>query len=130
MPFDATPQAPALAPVPVRRYTGVARVLDEALALLGPNGEHWIKGSAREGDSYCVIGAIRVAADDEMQRRPRPWGLVVSDARSAVLGVIRSAHIASWNDAQERQFSEVRSALLTARDIAAAAEPKRRWWRL
>lgn len=39
-----------------------ARVIDEALQILGPNGEKWIKG--READkqhNHCIIGALKLA---------------------------------------------------------------------
>ena len=56
MPFDATEHA-ALDIDPVE-----ARVIDEALRILGPNGEKWITGSETDKQhNHCMIGAIRLA---------------------------------------------------------------------
>jgi hypothetical protein len=63
MPFDGNRSASVRNldapnnPLPIE-----ARIIDEALKILGPNGERWIQG--READkkrNHCMIGAVKLA---------------------------------------------------------------------
>jgi hypothetical protein len=46
MPFDATPT----------NQPNESRIIDAALRILGPNGEHWMKGSGVDA-KYCMLHA-------------------------------------------------------------------------
>jgi hypothetical protein len=89
-----------------------ARVIDEALKILGPNGEKWIKG--RETDrqhNHCMVGAISLA-----RRRLK----VKDDAtKDLVLKALRQErqipHIEAFNDNPGRGFKSVREIMLLAK---------------
>ena len=89
-----------------------ARVIDEALKILGPNGEKWIKG--RETDkrhNHCMVGAISLA-----RRRLK----VKDDAtKDLVLRVLRLEGqiplIEAFNDNPRRGFKSVREIMLLAK---------------
>ena len=89
-----------------------ARVIDEALKILGPNGEKWIKG--RETDkqhNHCMVGAISLA-----RRRLK----VKDDAtKDLVLKVLRlegqTPLIEAFNDNPSRGFKSVREIMLLAK---------------
>lgn len=122
MPFDPTPPE-----VPVR-YTGIAQAIDDALAILGPNGEHWIKNAARCGDSFCVAGAIGEGLTRRLVPRDRPVTLAHLDAVAEAMNRTISAiqlHVGCpvpvWNNSLSRQFPEIRAVLTALRDCLAAA---------
>ena len=94
-----------------------ARVIDEALKILGPNGEKWIKG--READqqhNHCIIGAIKLA-----QRRLK----VENDGTKRFIldEVYRNSRhfsIETFNDTPGRRFNSVREIMLRAKCEAEA----------
>src|SRR5260370_37205925 len=61
MPFDSTEShaVPFSAPA-----TPEIKIIDGALALLGPHGERWMKGSLERRGRHCLFGALTYAAHD------------------------------------------------------------------
>lgn len=103
MPFDTTPLAEPIV------YTGDAAVLDEALRLLGPNGEHWYQGGARCGDRMCVATALSEAIrDDDLAYN--------TYARLHFSLMPYGDSIPTWNDDPYTTFADVRQKLEQARD--------------
>jgi hypothetical protein len=93
-------------------YPVEARVIDEALKILGLNGEKWIKG--READqqhNHCMIGAIKLA-----RRRLKARG---DTTKELVLKVLHRegqiSHIPTFNDQGYRRFDQVREIMLLAK---------------
>jgi hypothetical protein len=92
-----------------------ARIIDEALKILGPNGERWIQG--READkqhNHCMVGAIRLA-----RRRLKVKG---DKTERLILNVLyrdgntgRLQFIEGFNDKLGRRFDHVRETLLLAK---------------
>ncbi|MFD5419482.1 hypothetical protein ACFWJT_15835 [Streptomyces sp. NPDC127069] len=81
-----------LAPAPATSYsTPVAAVLQEAHRLIADRGwcRRWLTGP---DGSYCLIGAIRTAADGE--------GPLADQAEVVLLEVIGGDSIARWNGNQ------------------------------
>ena len=93
-----------------------AETVQLALDLLGPNGEHWIQGSLRDGlGDYCVVGALIEAAPDyEAYAAAR-------DALKDTLSTFRlsgSGNIDRWNN--RASWPQVQTALTqTAARLAA-----------
>ena len=89
-----------------------ARVIDEALKILGPNGEKWIKG--READkqrNHCLIGAIKLARRRHKAEKDGTKRLVLEE-------VHRSSgdfSIETFNDNPGRRFNSVRKVMLLAK---------------
>ena len=88
------------------------RVIDEALKILGPDGEKWIKGYETDKQhNHCMIGAIKLA-----RRR-----LKVKDdlTKHFVEHALRCAghisHIPAFNDDPCRSFDHVREVMLLAK---------------
>ena len=88
------------------------RVIDEALKILGPDGEKWIKG--RETDrqhNHCMIGAIKLA-----RRRLKVKNDLTNDFVEQALRRDRHIpHIPSFNDDPCRRFDQVRQVMLLAK---------------
>jgi hypothetical protein len=91
-----------------------ARVIDEALRILGPHGEQWIKGSEDDTKgNYCIMGAIDLAREKLNVRN--------ADALRFVRDAIRKeegrshAFIARFNDGDLTTFVNVRRILLLAK---------------
>jgi hypothetical protein len=108
MPFDAATAIPA-----------EVRIIDKALELLGPNGEHWTKGIANDGEgNRCIVGAVRSA-----RRMLRLKGDNTTKIILTALGVSRSPyyrpveHIEDFNDG-DREFDEIAALLVHARRLA------------
>jgi hypothetical protein len=118
MPFDGNaersapvrlPDAPQCEP-PIE-----ARIIDEALEILGPNGEKWIQG--READqrhNHCMIGAIKLA-----RRRLKVKG---DDTERLMLNALyrdngqeRVQFIERFNDQSGQSFNRVRETFLLAK---------------
>jgi hypothetical protein len=118
MPFDGNAErsAPVRLPdVPQCDPPIEARIIDEALRILGPNGEKWIQG--READqrhNHCMIGAIKLA-----RRRLKAKG---DDTERLILRVLhrdgssgRLPVIQGFNDKTGRSFNHVRETFLLAK---------------
>jgi hypothetical protein len=124
MPFDGNRSASVRNldaphnPLPIE-----ARIIDEALKILGPNGERWIQG--READNkrnHCMIGAVKLA-----RRRLKVTG---DDTERLIRNVLRhdgncggSTPVEVFNDRAVRSFSHVRETLLLAK--CEALSPRR-----
>jgi hypothetical protein len=88
------------------------RVIDEALKILGPNGEKWIKG--READNrhnHCMIGAINLARRRLKVKNDLTKHFVEKALRRDQL----IPHIPSFNDEPRRRFDQVREIMLLAK---------------
>jgi hypothetical protein len=89
-----------------------ARVIDEALKILGPSGEKWIKG--READkqhNHCIIGAIKLARRRLKVEEDGTKRLVLDEVYR------NSGHysIETFNDNPGRRFNSVREVMLLAK---------------
>ena len=109
-----------------------SEVLEKALELLGPNGEHWTVGTSyrdehgdaiyredpkRELFASCCVSAAIVRSEAPKNRhysRSRAWKLFEQ--------VIGSKDVPEWNDAPERSWPEVRAAFLKAIELAKSEE--------
>jgi hypothetical protein len=100
-------------------------VLDRALEVLGPNGEHWTQGKFDDGaGSYCMVGAImfaqtqlRVEDNDAMYLMVEVFS-ASEFMREYGVAAQHSMLIADFNDTPGRQFAHIRQVLQRARDIA------------
>lgn len=106
MPFDAATAIPA-----------EVRIIDKALELLGPNGEHWTKGIAndREGNR-CIVGALRSARRMLRLKGDKTTAFILTAVRDR-----RPEHpliIEYFNDDRHRKFDEVAAVLTHARKLA------------
>ena len=88
-------------------FIPAAETITAALELLGPDGEHWIQGSLRDGlGDFCVVGALQEVA---------PTYQAYADARDALkqtisaLRVTGSGNIDRWNN--RSTWPEVQRAL-------------------
>lgn len=88
-------------------------VLRRALALLGPNGENWVRGTYRDGHKYCSVGAITEAIGCSLSVGEY-W------IKSNIPGY-RTGRIASMND-RAPSFSEVRE-MFEQMIVAAGSAP-------
>lgn len=88
----------------------------DLLALLGENGEHWLKGSWGDGDSMCLHGAIR---------RCSP---VPGDAFLIEKVANRKGWGTRWNDDKATTWPQVRERLghveVTDTDLAETFGPQ------
>ena len=88
----------------------------DLLALLGDNGEHWVKGAWGDGDRMCLHGAIR---------RCQP---VPGDAYLIERVAARSGWGTNWNDADDTSWADVRARLahieVTDEDLADTFGPQ------
>jgi hypothetical protein len=93
-----------------------SEVLRLALEKLGPNGEHWIKGAYKRGETYCARGAVFYSVD-EASSVTAPCGYLTRAVAASDL-----LPFENWNDAPERTFPEVKAAFEKAISLAKAAE--------
>jgi len=118
MPFDGNAERSAPVRLPDAPHSEPpieARIIDEALKILGPNGEKWIQG--READkqhNHCMIGAIKLA-----RRRLKVKG---DDTERLMLNALyrdnghgRLQFIEGFNDQSGQSFNRVRETLLLAK---------------
>lgn len=102
-------------------------VFKDALALLGQNGERWIKGidSAFTRDGlrvYCALGALQEAnRDGAFSDRERLLRSNLHKMLGAPVG-FETPYVHQWNDAPERTFPEVRGLFLKAIEDARRLE--------
>jgi hypothetical protein len=86
-------------------------VYEKALALLGEEGENWIKESYEDRGKHCLVGALKRAQYGDA------WH--ISTVPTSVKTVIMEQFclpygfesVESWNDEQERTFPDVRMVL-------------------
>jgi len=92
-----------------------SELIEGALALLGPNGENWVKGSDIHLPSkLCIVLAIA-----EMQ----PTVTVFRQAKkylakAAGLKPNENQSLAIWNDQDHIQWSDIKRAMETAAQAA------------
>lgn len=98
MPFDATPELPI-----------ETRIIDKALEILCPNGEHWTQGRFHDNGTYCMRGAIHSA-----RRRLRLMGDRTEQFITAQLH--GNEWIEDFNDAPHRTFIDIRNLLEVVRE--------------
>lgn len=106
-------------------------VLREALDLLGPNGEHWTKGTYEDSDgNYCMIGAITKATYGFVYQDTGRLGDV--DERATIFQITRRyllqaalasspgvrLHLTKFNDFSETTFEDVRQVFERAIQLA------------
>jgi hypothetical protein len=119
MPFDSAPELPA-----------EVRLIDEALRILGLEGQYWIKLKWHDGNKHCLEGALQIAT-----RKLHAY----ASERNTVRLIVRSIMflcgqrhgtdrrpIIDFNDHLRTTFDEVRMALLVARNDAVEAHANKR----
>jgi hypothetical protein len=94
-----------------------ASVIDKMMDLLGPNGERWIQGSRRAGNKFCLEGAI-FEASFKLSTESYPTVKLIIQSINYFHGFRGRAPISSFNDHQNRRFSDVRAMLAFARHEA------------
>jgi hypothetical protein len=108
MPFDAIPELPV-----------EVRILDKALEILGPNGEHWAQGTLHDNGTYCMRGAIHSARRRLHIRGDKTEDLVFNQMRDEYGQLVermpQKRLIEDFNDAPRRVFSTIRSIMMNAR---------------
>jgi hypothetical protein len=107
MPFDATPD-----------QSIESRIIDEALRILGPNGEHWIKGSEFGSQRVCMLHALNLAKHN-LRTRGDETELRVIEAIRVLHN--KSQQIPDFNDDPRRTFVEVLQVLQLARTVTPSA---------
>jgi hypothetical protein len=106
MPFDA------------RQPCAEVRVIDKALELLGPNGEHWTQGISKDREgNRCIMGAVRSAKRMLRIKGDQTIRIILTalggDPRYRPIDII-----IDYNDS-DREFEEIAALLAHARNIAA-----------
>lgn len=98
-----------------------AQILRDALALLGPNGEHWRQGPwLLSNKCFCCSTAIGTAGGGTMG--PNPNCIKAEGVFREVIKAPRSEiGIWRWNDAPERTFTDVKAAFERAIEAEEAA---------
>ena len=88
----------------------------DLLALLGENGEHWVKGAWGDGDRMCLHGAIR-------RCQPVPGDAFLVEQIAA-----RRGWGTDWNDAKDTSWADIRDRLahieVTDEDLADTFGPQ------
>lgn len=118
-------------PTPIKTKAHKLKVLRGALTVLGPNGEHWGKHkyfgkkwreplreglavpssevSRKNADTFCLVGALKQSAT-EAGFEAYSVGSITS-----ILALVRTETqfdtVEQWNDARDRTFPDVKSAL-------------------
>jgi hypothetical protein len=88
------------------------RVIDEALKILGPDGEKWIKGHETDKQhNHCMIGAIKLAR----RRLKVKEDLTKHFVEHALRRGRHIPHIPAFNDDPCRRFDHVREVMLLAK---------------
>jgi hypothetical protein len=97
------------------------QIIDKALEVLGPKGEHWTWGirSDRHGNR-CIIGVVTYVKRKLGIKRDNTLHLI----RSTILQSDNVSHdediIIDFNDETGRTFDEIADVLVRARDLAAS----------
>jgi hypothetical protein len=88
------------------------RVIDEALKILGPNGEKWIKDYETDKQhNHCMIGAIKLAR----RRLKVKNDLTKHFVEQALRRDQHISYIPAFNDDPCRRFDHVREVMLLAK---------------
>jgi hypothetical protein len=108
MPFDNTPE------------TIESRIIDEALRILGPKGENWIKGTEFGSQRVCMLHALNMARNQIGGQSMR------DETEIRVVEAIRLIHhrtqqVPDFNDDPERTFDEVVAVLQRAKTAKPSA---------
>jgi hypothetical protein len=85
-------------------------ILNSAVEIIKQRG--WIQGAFNRESGVCLSRAINDAAAEHQATEIERW-----DARYAVLAVIGSYSIASWNDSGKRTKAQVLDALFEATKV-------------
>lgn len=105
------------------RKEAAAVVLEDALALLGPKGGHWMQGlyaihEDSKQERYCAVGAIRKVAYGkvwpEYGEKDNEAVNVYHEARHSLASAAGVHSVTAWNDRSQRTFPEVRDAFRKA----------------
>jgi len=119
MPFDgnAGRSAPIRTPDASAELPIEARIIDEALTILGSNGEKWIQGSEADSENnYCMIGAIELAQRRLNAKSDHTACLIINEIRrNHGFGEGPDVSIMDFNDEPGRSFEEVRETFLLAK---------------
>jgi len=97
------------------------QIIDKALEVLGPNGEHWTWGA--RSDRYgnrCILGAIAYAKRKSGIRRDKTIRLILAALFPFDDLLLTSDFIADYKDECGRSFCEIQALLLRARRLAEA----------
>lgn len=84
----------------------VAKVLDEALALMNDSGAHWLQGSYKVTDrktremSFCSVGAIRQLTTYNEPLRKRAYSALASQIPGYYSYMNPRNAIEKWNDSR------------------------------
>lgn len=106
-----------------------AEVISRAMAIWGPDGEHWCRYRLKKGDSYCLVGALSKAAYGKhsyahlngYKLHPKAKRTALSRAYAFVEKYIPS-HIAMTQVNDNSSFKEVKSLMCSALKDALAEE--------
>ncbi len=91
--------------------------------LLGKNGEHWIKEALKEGENYCLLGAIRQVVNENALTRDTS-DVVFTSIKAAIPGINASIveqfwdmddDVMDYNDKMEREFRSIKEVLKRAK---------------
>jgi len=102
-------------------------MLDEAGQILA-NPSNWTQGRFTDGKAYCMIGALHEVSSRHLEEScPHQAAVEALQAQGRVLyptfvqtcGESDFFHVAAWNDAENRQHSEVIELFEKARAYAA-----------
>jgi hypothetical protein len=132
MPFDGNAErsAPVCFPdAPQNEPPIEARIIDEALKILGPHGERWIQRQLYDrSGGHCMIGAILCACDQLGIKAAQTVELVV-EAFSTSEFIPENAGdipeqiselIQNFNDEPGRPFGHIDQVLRKARELAVS----------
>ena len=102
-----------------------AKLLQQAQLLMNEGGKHWMKGSFRYMNRYCAVGALRevltpgrngVPFENPIFRRAVTTLARIVDPKLGpkhdISDYLETIYV--WNDAPEREWSEVRKAFTRA----------------
>jgi hypothetical protein len=97
------------------------QIIDKALEVLGPNGEHWIQGEVNDSHgNRCIVGAVRTARRKLRLKGDRTITLILTAlcaSRSNIYSPLE--FIENFNDQPGRKFDEIAGLLVHARNLAA-----------
>lgn len=112
MPFDSQPAtSPADDPV--------IKIFDRVLEIFGPNGENWMQFSHSRDGRFCLLGAVYEASKhyDAGVFQRQIFGDVIERLSAAIPG----NRIEAWNDHSTRRFTDIRAAVMRARETHASS---------
>jgi hypothetical protein len=97
------------------------QIIDKALEVLGPKGEHWLQGkrSDRRGNR-CVMGAVDHARRSMGIKKDRTISFLLKAAGYHHRVPARWYVMEDFNDDPKRTFDEIAALLVQARTLAAS----------